>query len=128
MIAISIAFSAGLAYKYQELLPVFAEHLEDQSGEVLPHILFEEYSQFIFNREKSAEWIVSLLGYLESVYDYDDDPVSNVIALSFIESIPYSENQVHWARNLLGKKMEKHYISVFGHHKGSFFSKIRSSL
>lgn len=77
------------------------QHLHDQYGEVLPHLLFEDFATFFVNQLSSEEGKTSdavlhkCAGLIEEMLEAGDELIRNVVAVSFLEhtfesSKPYS--------------------------------------
>ena len=63
------------------------QHIEDQSGEVLLHLLVADVRRFAFaSFERDDEAVTTcLLDFLDLALATGDDPVRNAIAVSFVE-------------------------------------------
>ncbi|MEZ2126798.1 MULTISPECIES: hypothetical protein [unclassified Sinorhizobium] len=115
MSALTVSFACHLAFRFRELLPVLAEHIQDNSGEILPHILMYDYCRFVCGGpDGEHKWQRELLGYLENNFSESDDEISNLIAVSFIENIPDPLTSRHWSVQLLGEKMAEQYSAIYG--------------
>jgi hypothetical protein len=107
-------FVIDLARKYNELHGDFFDHLEDNFGEILPHLLMADYCRTLLSVDAGESWVDALLLELESKYsEIDDDEVSNVIAVSFIENLP-APNSNHPILKKLGYKLCQQYNITFG--------------
>lgn len=109
----TISFVSHLAVKFPALEAAFAEHQEDNFGEVLPHLAMADFCRVICNASGKPDWIGEFLQELEENYaeDHDDD-VSNLIAVSFIENLAFpSGNQVLTVS--LPPKLKRQYALFF---------------
>ena len=101
----AVAFMGALAHRFPELMPVLQEHLEDQHGEMLPHILMADVVRWLVARleERGVDDPI-LRGVLQAIEEQfgRGDPVDNVIAVSFVENLPYAWEAGHEIRALLG--------------------------
>lgn len=76
-----------------EAVPEFevclAEHLEHQEGEVLPHVLFGELTQFVLDayHRGSQDLVLRSLGFLDGALRDGDAMVQNLVAVSFVEKV-----------------------------------------
>ncbi|MCB5205543.1 hypothetical protein LH464_24205 [Neorhizobium sp. T786] len=114
MSALTVSFSCHLAFVFRELIPVLGEHIKDNSGEILPHIIMSEYCRFSLRFGPGCEWVEKLFSYMESEYSEEDNDISELVAVSFIEIIPYIASEPHWSVKLLGPKMLKQYNNIYG--------------
>ncbi len=114
MNAETITFICHLAYKFPPLRIVVKDYIEAYGGEILPHILMSEYALFISSLQEKEDWAQSFLEYLESTFNSnEDDNVSNLIAVSFIENLPFDGEKTHWSIGVLGGSMKKYYYRVY---------------
>jgi hypothetical protein len=89
MSASSVAFIGALMYRYRELLPILDEHLGDNDGQVLPHLVMADVMRWLVaHRVEEPALIRSVLDWLETAYTDGDDDVRDVIAVSGVEMIP----------------------------------------
>ncbi len=109
----TIAFICHLSYKFPQLLSILEEHIEDNSGEILPHLLMYEYTNLLTGSSSKEKWVSDFLTYIEEVYTPLDDEISNLIAVSLIENLPFEVGKTHWVVNLLGDKMKEYYHEVY---------------
>lgn len=72
-----------------DLAPILREHLEDNNGELLPHVFFGDVTRWAVRQdERDAESIDALLATLEIDYANGDDAVRELIVVSFLENLP----------------------------------------
>lgn len=109
-----ISFVSELADKFAPLKAAYVEHLDDNLGEILPHILMADYCRVVISAKPEDLWVKMLLSTLEDKFsDTEDDGISNVIAVSFIEHLPPPRDE-HLIIRLLGKKLRWQYDFIFG--------------
>ena len=72
-----------------EFGPVLEEHLEDQDGEVLAHVLFGDFTRFVLaaHQEDDHELVSRSLAFLEEAIMDGDQRTRNLVAVSFVENI-----------------------------------------
>lgn len=104
-----IEFVEKLAEEFSELRSVLRDHEELNDGEIHPHRLMADYCRAAISAEKNSNWVILLLQFLEEKFSNGDDPVSNLIAVSFIEHLPRSSMNLFWIINCLGAKMRQYY-------------------
>ncbi len=113
MKAETIIFICHLAHKFPQLKEVMEEYIDSYGGEILPHLLISEYVNFIIDKDIPETWIKDFLAYLESNFDAEkDDDISNLIAVSFIENLPFDKAKKHWSIDMLGDNMQDYYYKV----------------
>ncbi|HEY5400418.1 MAG TPA: hypothetical protein VIL16_34035 [Trebonia sp.] len=72
-----------------EFRELYEEHLRDNYGEVLPHVLFWEFTQAIVaSYLTNGESWKAALGIIEGAFGSGDDYTDGVISASFLESLP----------------------------------------
>ncbi|KAB2717749.1 DUF7674 family protein [Brucella intermedia] len=114
MITNSRMFVSNLANKFEMLRGILDEHLQDNFGEILPHILMADYCRIVLSSENDVLWVERFLSEIEDHFsDVVDDEVSNVIAVSFIEHLPPPDKH-HQIVEKLGKKLKTQYSKTFG--------------
>jgi hypothetical protein len=89
-----------------ELQPLFEEHMEDNFGEMLPHMFFGDVTRWFeseLSDDASRPKAVRLLRYLESIYDAAPADVKNVIDVSFVENLTVNGAGV----GLLGPQLQE---------------------
>lgn len=71
-----------------ELQPVLAEHVEDNFGELLPHVFFGDLTRWL-NAEVAArptsDAAGRLLWALDQAYANGDDDIRELVTVSFLE-------------------------------------------
>ncbi len=107
-------FVVDLAENISNLQDAFFEHLKDNNGEVLPHLVMADYARKLISSNKDEEWINMFLSQLEDNFSIDeDDEVSNLIAVSFIENLP-PPSANSYIINELGNSLQNYYKIYFG--------------
>lgn len=108
MSASSVAFIGALTYTYRELLGVLEEHLEDNEGEVLPHLVMSDVIRWLVAHRKTDQALVEeIFSWISRAYTDGDDQIQNVIALSGVEMIPDPGQPGSELRNLLSPELSK---------------------
>jgi hypothetical protein len=113
MSALTTAFTCGLAFRFRELVPVFTEHLTDNGGRVLPHLLIADYAKFVTADDGISKWKAELLACLEEAFVRDSGEVGELISVSFIENLPFAKGKHHWSIDHLGLRMREQYSVIF---------------
>lgn len=84
---------------FPQICPLWAEHLEDQEGEPLPHVFFGDLVRWTTeaylaapDAPPQATWR-RFLDRLEQEYLAGDEGAFNVIYVSFLEMLPYPDEE-----------------------------------
>jgi len=113
MSAICVAFSAGAAFKFRELESTLAEHLKDNNGEILPHLLMADYCRCVESAART-EWVRHFLYYLEENFSDENNELSELISVSFLEHLSPEDSSTNFLIGCLGPRMLKEYRRIFG--------------
>lgn len=90
MSAVTVSFVGVLCRACRFLLPVLAEHLDEQEGEVLPHLFLADvvrWSERALSEGRTEE-LRRLFIELESEFVGPDEEVQEAISASFLEHLP----------------------------------------
>lgn len=112
MNAISVAFIGHVIYQFPELVPVLQEHLDDNNGELLPHLLMADITRWLVAAVEDSDktfLIKAILAELERVYAErdEDDKISELIAVSCLENLPRPGENGAAIRCMLGPNLGK---------------------
>lgn len=106
MTAKTVAFIGALIYEHQDLLSVLEEHLEDNDGEVLPHLIMADVVRWLVaHRADQADLSRRVFAWLESAYERGDEDERDVIAVSGVEMLPDPGDEGADLRRLLGPQL-----------------------
>lgn len=88
------------------LQPLWAEHLNENYGELLPHVFLADVARFavasLQGPPDQATVAQSIVMFLERAFAAGDPDVQELIGVSFIENLPRDEEPGHEIRRLLG--------------------------
>jgi hypothetical protein len=101
----TIAVLDRLVERFDSLKPLLQEHLADNFGEVLPHVLLGELTRHLVNlapETSRVEELQDVLGALETEFAAGDDEVRELLAVSFLENLPRAPEPGHQLRMCLG--------------------------
>lgn len=106
MSAQTVAFIGALVYQFPELESLLQEHLDDQEGEVLPHIFMADFERWLEVELQNAggiptELIRRTLDFLEVGVHRGGD-VDELIHASFLEHLPRPGSPGSDIRTILG--------------------------
>jgi len=110
MSASTVALVGALFYRFKALRPLLQEHLEDQDGGVLPHLLMADIERWaeaeIAKGDGDARTFVQeVLDFLEDAYATQGAEVEELIAVSFLEHIPRPGEPGSQLRALVGPRL-----------------------
>jgi hypothetical protein len=92
----AVTFVETLVADHPELEPLLAEHRDDNFGDVLPHVFFGELTQWVVDQHldnaADSSALDPLLAHLEAGLLDGDDEVKELIAVSFVENLPYPDD------------------------------------
>ncbi|MGR9348821.1 hypothetical protein ACU8NW_29995 (plasmid) [Rhizobium leguminosarum] len=111
--AVCVAFTAGAAFKFRQLEDVLSEHLKDNDGEILPHLLMADYCRLV-ERVPDDEWVRNFLAYLEDNFVGQSGSLTELISVSFIEHLLPNESLSDPIIKRLGKRMQQEHRHIFG--------------
>jgi hypothetical protein len=109
-----IALLGALAWRFPELRERLVEHLEDNNGEVLPHVLMAAYERWAESALAGGDSQLSeFLAFLEDAYRSGGPEVEELISVSFLEHLPRSGERGSQLRELVGPAL-KQQLDVIG--------------
>ena len=99
-------FVKRLVAAHPELESLLAEHLEDNFGELLPHLWTSDLARHVVTRYQSggASAVLPLLEQLESEAGRDSE-VDELLAASFVELLPQPAEAGADVNDLLGPRL-----------------------
>jgi hypothetical protein len=83
-----------LVHRFREFDAPYQEHVKDNDGELLPHVLFWDFTQIIVQSfteravSGAMDWRGALF-YLEESYIAGDRYLREIVGTSFLESLPF---------------------------------------
>jgi hypothetical protein len=92
MSALTIAFVGSPVYEFPALLGLLAEHIDDQEGEVLPHLFIADVERWIEGEVarqggQPSTLVMCILDFLETAVHRDDE-IAELNHVSFLEHLP----------------------------------------
>lgn len=85
MTASTVALIGSLCHAHRRLLPLLAEHLDDNEGEVLPHLVLSDVVRWLSVHEEDRAEVWAWLG---RAYEDGDEEERALIVASGVEMIP----------------------------------------
>jgi hypothetical protein len=84
-----VTFLGALAWNIPPLRSAFGEHLAENDGEILPHVLMSAYERWAEQAvAKEDPLLDDLLAQLEDAYAVGGPEVGELISVSFLEHLP----------------------------------------
>jgi hypothetical protein len=107
--ASTVAFVCALIWTHDELTPILQEHLDDQHGEILPHLLMADVERWSEEQirldPQGGPALRAVLDFIERAQTPQVRPeVSGLIMVSFIEHLPMLDEPGSELRRFLGPK------------------------
>jgi hypothetical protein len=97
----------ALVDEYREFAPVLAEHLDDNDGELLPHLVLADIMRWLATHvDTDRETCRSVLARLEKEYVGGAEDVRGLITVSGVEMIPDPGQPGAALRDLLGPTLK----------------------
>ncbi|WP_328995307.1 hypothetical protein OG394_12060 [Kribbella sp. NBC_01245] len=108
MSAATVAAIGAVIDAHRELTPILDEHLVDNDGEVLPHLVMADIVRWLVdNRRSRPEVCRSVLDWLEREFIRGPDDVRGLITVSGVEMIPDPGQPGAELRELLGPELRR---------------------
>ena len=108
MSASTVAAIVALVDEYRELTPVLEESLDDNEGELLPHLVLADILRWLAARADSdVDTCRSILDWLERAYERGPEDVQGLITVSGVEMIPDPGHPGSALRDLLGPTLRR---------------------
>ncbi|WP_437438218.1 DUF7674 family protein [Arthrobacter woluwensis] len=99
-------FIGNLVQAFPLLRPILDESLEDNFGEMLPHLVMSDIVRWLANRSpKDRDVAGAILSWLECAYIEGSDEVQELIVVSGVEMIPDPGELGSYLRGLLGPRL-----------------------
>jgi hypothetical protein len=103
MSAYAIAAIGALLDAHRQLVPILEEHLIDNEGEVLPHLVMADVVRWMVeHRTSHPEVCRSVVAWLEEEFRRGPEEVRGLITVSGVEMIPDPGQPGAELRELLG--------------------------
>ncbi len=116
--AATVAFVGALVYRFSALLPLLQDHIEEQEGEVLPHLFMADVERWVEGEVKSGDssrcaQVQAMLNFLETAYSTTGGDVEELISVSFLDHLPRPGDPGCEIRCMVGPILTKQ-LSIIG--------------
>jgi hypothetical protein len=107
---------AELLRAIPELAPLYAEHVQDNRGEVLPHVLMGDVALFAVAASKDLGRLVSLQALLDFLGEHvnDNDDIRELVMASFLEGLLGEDAAQEAMKPLMPDSLRKAGEAVLG--------------
>lgn len=105
MSASTVALIGALCYSHRELLPVLSAHLDENDGEVLPHLVLSDVVRWLVDHRDNQEACAAAWSWLEDAYLQGDEDEKDLVVVSGVEMIPDPDEPGSEFRELLGPEL-----------------------
>jgi len=99
----TVAAIGALIDAHRQLIPVLEEHLVDNEGEVLPHLVLADVIRWLVEQHAADPGVSrSVIGWLEEEFERGPEEVRGLITVSGVAMIPDPGQPGAELRELLG--------------------------
>jgi hypothetical protein len=105
-----VQFIRDLGASFPALRPMLAEHVEDNFGDVLPHLFLADVLRWLLAQldegggDDRAE-ITDILSFLEDAFSAGDEERQELISTGFVENLPRPGEPGARIRRMLGPEL-----------------------
>ena len=94
--------------EYPELEPMLTEHLNENFGELLPHLWISDLARYVIDRYQAAgtSAVSSILHHLDAEAGRHPE-IDELLAVSFLELMPYPNEPTADVTELLGPNLRE---------------------
>jgi hypothetical protein len=111
-----VAFLGYVVHRFRALMHLLEEHLEDNDGELLPHVLMGDMTRWLVEHadvEIHKLTVRAILATFEENFTpRSADKVSELIAASFLENLPELGEPGGQIRTEVGPKMRGQLVRI----------------
>lgn len=100
-----------------ELAAVHREHLADQDGELLPHVLLGSISRLVVAcalRDECPGWLTLLVRQLEAGLSSGSEEVAELVGVSFVENLCGETEALAMLLPRMGQAMRQEVKAICG--------------
>jgi hypothetical protein len=110
-------FVQELVERFPALHSLLREHLEDQCGELLPHVFMGDVTRYFVDAYDAGmprrQEVQAMLDYLDERLAHADDDTQELVAVSFVENLPQEGETATGLRRLMGHALRAHAERAF---------------
>lgn len=117
----TVAFVRSLVSRFAGLRELLEEHVEDNFGEILPHVFFGDLTRYILSLLSAAtaggglpprSELREILDYLEEAYSEANEEIQELISVSFLENLPRPGENGSQIREMIGRQLRKQMDAI----------------
>jgi len=116
----SFSFVRSLATRWPGLGPILEEHINDNFGEILPHVFFGDLTRYVLSLlgeasrgdEAARRELREILDYLEETYAGGDVELQELIFVSFLENLPRPDEDGAQIREMVGPHLRRQLLVI----------------
>lgn len=104
-----------------DVRPIYTEHLEDNFGELLPHVFLGQFTRWLLSLYSRASafseaetHVKMFLDYLEQLYVTENEEARELISVSILENFPDPGDEHSTIVELLGPELKAEYQRIKG--------------
>jgi hypothetical protein len=113
--AAEVALVGALVHEHPWLMPILQEHLDDNEGELLPHLLIAGIERWaeaqLGSGDRDTDQLERVLDYLERAYAERVD-VQELIYVSFLEHFPNDDEPFSELRTMVGPHLREQLEAI----------------
>lgn len=102
-----MALPRALAWRFPALQKRIDQHLDDNNGEVPPHVLMSDYERWAESALTGDPQLSDFLEFLEDAYGSAGLEVDELISVSFLEHLPRLGQPGAELRQLVGPRLQQ---------------------
>lgn len=108
MSASTVAAMGAMFDTNRQLIPLLEEHLDDNDGEMLPHLVLADVIRWLVaHRSSEPETCASVLNWMEAEFIHGPEDVRGLIRVSGVQMIPDPGEPGAELRQLLGPALRE---------------------
>jgi hypothetical protein len=107
------AFVKAMVERFQGLDALLKEHVDDNFGQILPHVFFGDLTRYVLMLLASSAGgglqprreLRDILDFLEESFFAGDKELQELISVSFLENLPRPDEEGSQIRSMLGSAL-----------------------
>ncbi len=111
----TVALVNSLVASFPGLRGSLADHIEENYGEMLPHVFFGDVTRYIIDlagKPEASSELRKILDHLEEAFVCGSRDVIELVSVSFIENLPCEGKAAARVRQWLGPSLAKELRAI----------------